>query len=207
MAKRISRLKKSPKKRRLTRKKLSTIEKKLKAAKVPFDRAFITSKWAAEAPQHRDLIRQKLFSLTKDAEVLKFSTVSKCDNGYFSISHNPEFGALILAHQPIGLDIESRHRKISIKTLNRITTLSEQSLELMPIEFWVAKEAAFKACSKLLKVSTISEINIRAVKKNIYAKTFKVSIKTNKNNGLSKNGQGCILTLQDTTMGIAWFRP
>jgi hypothetical protein len=200
MAKRISRVKKSPKK-------LSLFEQKLKKAKVPFDRAFITSKWAAETPQHRDLIRQKLFSLTKDAEVLNFSTVSKCDNGYFSISHNPEFGALILARQPIGLDIESRHRKISIKTLNRITTLTEQSLELMPIEFWVAKEAAFKACSKSLKVITISEINIRAVKKNIYSKTFKFSIKPSKIRGLKQAGEGCILTLKNTTMGIAWLRP
>ena len=200
MAKRISRVKKS-------HKKLSLFEQKLKNAKVPFDRAFITSKWAAEAQNHRALIRKKLFGLTKDAETLKFSTVSKCDSCYFSISHNPEFGAVILAQQPIGLDIESRHRKISMKTLNRITTLSEQSLELMPIEFWVAKEAAFKACSKLFKVTTISEINIRAVKKNIYSKTFKFSIKVNKIKALSQTGEGCILTLKNTTMGIAWLRP
>lgn len=201
MAKRISRVAKKPVK------KTSVFENKLKAAKVPFTRAVFTKKWSSKSSDHRALIRKKLFSLTKDPAVLKFSTISKCDSCYFSISHDPEFGVFITAQQPIGIDIENSQRKISMKTLNRITSLSEQSLELMPIEFWAAKEAAFKACSTLAKISTIIEINIRAVKKNIYVKTFKFSVKSRKNNGLAISGEGRILTLQDTTMGIAWFRP
>ncbi|MEK6556502.1 MAG: 4'-phosphopantetheinyl transferase superfamily protein [Bdellovibrionota bacterium] len=206
MANRISRVKAGRQAKPEHQIKPNLLEKKLKAVKAPFRRAFITQKWAANKPEHRKLIRKKLFALTKDPQVLELSTVSKWDSGYFSISHNPSYGALVTAKQPIGIDIEQTQRVISARVLARIASPQEQELGLTPIEIWAAKESAFKAYSALYKIRTISEINIRGVKKNISSKTFKFSFISSKNSELVDLGWGCVFNLRDTTMGIAWLK-
>lgn len=206
MANRISRVKSVSQATPGRQVKPNLLEQKLKAVKAPFQRAFITQKWAATQPEYRQLIRKKLFSLTKDPQVLELSTVSKWDSGYFSISHNPSYGALVTAKQPIGIDIEQTQRVISARVLARIASPREQELGLTAIEIWAAKESAFKAYSALYKIRTISEINIRGVKKNISLKTFKFSVISSKNSKLVDLGYGCIFSLRDTTMGIAWLK-
>ncbi len=46
---------------------------------------------------------------------------------------------------PVGIDVEAEHREVHPRLEQKILSEEERSLELMPLEAWVIKEAAFKA--------------------------------------------------------------
>lgn len=165
------------------------------------------SQWGADRAESRLKIRKALLKRVKNKKVLSFKTVSKCDDFYFSISHTSDCGGYALARDPIGFDLESGKRPISPQVIKRVSNSSDRLTGLTPHEIWVAKEAAFKAISAHAQIKTISQVNIRPLKKNISYKTLKFSTKPSKIKGLRARGKIVVFDYKNTTMGIAWLTP
>lgn len=55
------------------------------------------------------------------------------------------FITVVGSNYPVGIDLEDRDRAISEAAVRRFVDSSEASLNLLPVELWVLKEAAFKA--------------------------------------------------------------
>ncbi len=66
---------------------------------------------------------------------------------WFSISHSNGLVAVVIADEPIGIDLEcSSNRKVSERVLNRILHANEREEDVLVL--WTKKEAAFKYAGK-----------------------------------------------------------
>jgi len=80
-------------------------------------------------------------------ELESFSQLKAFKQYNFSLSHNKEWGAALLAatsdYLSVGIDIEEQTRELKKSILKRIS--HPKDLNLSPIIIWSIKEAAFKA--------------------------------------------------------------
>jgi hypothetical protein len=123
---------------------------------------------------------------------------------YTSISHARSMGGFAFCRtSPVGFDIEECSRELTPKAFKRLTLSQERKLPLTPIEFWVAKEAAWKSLRGPAQPATIISISILSVRKRGLRKHFTYSVNTSDIDALTHLGGGLILKSQRMIMGIA----
>ena len=165
--------------------------------------ARVEKKWSSSQPEHRAFIRKSLAKVLNAPAVLDFNRISKWDTTFFSISHTTTCGGWVTSKSPIGIDLEPLNRVISPRVAQRITLANEEGLGLSPLQIWCAKEAAFKAVAAVSQIKTMTEINIRPLKKNIFSKTGQILLKFNKINSLHIFGEVTVFSSRDTLVAIA----
>jgi phosphopantetheinyl transferase (holo-ACP synthase) len=94
-------------------------------------------------------------------ELESFSQLKDFKQYHFSLSHNKEWGAALLAtnsdYLSVGIDIEEQTRELKNSVLERIS--HPRDLKFSPIIIWSIKEAAFKALMNSQKFEKPIEFN------------------------------------------------
>lgn len=118
-------------------------------------RLILSHEWSSQNPQYREKIRQNLgstfsslFSRQELALLSDLNHLPAPQKGFVSISHCQTLGGFCLSDLKVGFDVEERSR-ISKSIIGRVSSPAEVA-ECPEVEFlWVAKEAGFKALSKV----------------------------------------------------------
>ncbi len=115
---------------------------------------------------------------------LKFLTDTFPEFQFYSKSHCPTAGGIVISQQPCGIDIELTPR-LEDRLIQRVSNDSEIEQSPNIKRLWSAKEAAFKSLKNINQPKVISEIHCHSWKKlsNLPFFEFSASIK-NKNTGI-----------------------
>lgn len=124
-----------------------------------------------------------------------------------SISHTKHIGGYALSRRPVGFDIEPRTRQLTDKAFHRLTLIQERQWPLTPIEFWVAKEAAWKSLRGPKQPQTISQIVLSRVTVRGGRKHFTFSVIAKDRDSRVTAGKGVLLINRRTILGIASPKP
>lgn len=177
----------------------------------------ISEKWSSLQTDFRDNLRKALRDFTDCDAVLDNKNVFKYSDGYFSISHSEKAGGFVTSDIPVGLDIETRHRKLSEKAYARISDEDERQLGFSPIELWVAKEASFKALNSVFysenspspdfSLKTISQIKITSKQRFNSEFASRFTYKLRNFNGLEGRLKGLLISQNETCLGVSLILP
>ncbi len=143
----------------------SSLTLKLKDLWETTDLELVLSKnWASSIPEHRQQIRNALYQITNDPQILNLDFVPMMTTDHtLSISHNKDFGGYLIARghtKRVGFDIElvSRCRPEMVLRVS-----SQEELQKAPsaAALWCAKEAVFKSLPIEQQPSSISALVIQ----------------------------------------------
>lgn len=182
--------------------KLSFIRKEtgLKNLKLILDKAF-----CSKAPDFRIALRRHLSVKTdNDPKVLVLDALPQLKSLDVSISHCPLTGGYLLAEKPwsVGLDLEASSR-VELKHVQRLSQTSEQDFLMDPATLWTAKEAAFKAFSKVDGLELTSDVVIMSGKMSQHSMTeFEAAPKASP----KRRGRGWIFADDELMVALFFFR-
>jgi hypothetical protein len=137
--------------------------------------------WGAETAEHRFRIRQFLLENIracggpeKIEDILNLEKVPVMSATKLSISHCPEFGIIVFAKNPVGVDVENIER-IHDSIASRMATAQEFSSAPNAASLWVAKESAYKALYSFRQPPVMSQIETgRWQKLDSHSETFEL---------------------------------
>lgn len=161
---------------------------------------FTSSKWSASNIAKKPELRAKLRTTAQ-------KTADKLYCPHISISHTSTYGGFAVCKYPVGFDLEVADRPISARAYKRLTSQNERKLNLMPIQAWVIKEAAWKALRGPHQPKTVTQIKIISIKKKPKLQQQGFLFKACHFKMLNQPNPGLILIHNRLIMGIAIHRP
>lgn len=127
----------------------------------PFDevKLHISEAFSSQLPDSRLKLRMQIERTLLGAEALDLHQLPRHNLYTISVAHNPQLGLFAWApnQYELGIDIEICER-VNMATVNRVSNLDEVQAAPSPAHLWVAKEAAFKAHSKMNGTKLTSDI-------------------------------------------------
>lgn len=126
----------------------------------------LSTLWGSSEPEHRFRIRQFIAENIRacggpdhSEDILDLNKVPALSNTQVSISHCLQYGVIVFAQEPVGVDVEDRAR-VQEKIVARLSSAEEMRAAPEPASLWVAKEATYKALKSFKQPRVLSQIEM-----------------------------------------------
>ncbi len=133
----------------------------------------------------------------RDLTLLNFSTLKNHPEMTISLSHNPLYGAALVAdrkiYRSVGIDIELKNRNVGPAIKAKIS--HPKDFPLPGLQFWCAKEATYKALMNTSEFSHTQNFSDIVLSEKSW---FHIPSKI--------EGQYEVKTVEDNVLALAWIK-